>query len=466
MAPHHDHGVQYAKNMAHFGCGVAMFQPVSAADMRPPCVGYIDGNNRWNFIANVEWAKENGELQGNFSKTDADEGGYQPLERTPMKMEQLGIEWRPRTSIGVRQWTVDANGQTPYEFTISILHKAHALIQHPEEWKTKCATIRSNVGLPLGADAHIKYKSNTSFGAVLIAHAPITLISYNDETLFHSWLRTNSARLSLLHGHQLRCHGLWLVTRTYTTPRASINAWDAKDKEANMSVKAKANMMGELGGDLEWTEKGSDKDWSHYSGRKEGDTVVVFFDGIEVHGYKWWWENIKGKVGRGDEREASRSRAQSTERRKVSVLDQSHMNEKQPSEEDELIAGDLWGSETALRRGSLINEFDERSGLRGRRTPSWKSQSPARNMSTPTWLTKYLAYEPHSPPAHQIDSTWARTRKSKSVATPTLTPTQRFSTASTATSTSSDKAREHLAIENETPYPTSVPGTTLYGKTA
>ena len=168
MAPHEDLGVQYAKNMAHFGCGVAMFQPVSACDMRPPCVGYIDGNNRWNFVANIEWTKDDGELQGNVCRVDADEGGYQPIERKPMKMEQLGIEWRPRTSIGVRQWTVDANGQTPYEFTISLLYRAHALIERLEEWKTKGATNHRNIGLPLGADAHIKYKSNTSFGAVLM----------------------------------------------------------------------------------------------------------------------------------------------------------------------------------------------------------------------------------------------------------------------------------------------------------
>lgn len=113
MRPPDDLGVMYAKNMEHFGCGMAMFQPVAAHDMRPPCVGYIDGNNRWNFIANVEWMREGLQRRVTMDGKDASEAGYILLEREPMKQEQMGIEWRPRVSIGVRQYTVDVNGQTP-----------------------------------------------------------------------------------------------------------------------------------------------------------------------------------------------------------------------------------------------------------------------------------------------------------------------------------------------------------------
>ncbi|KAL2040142.1 hypothetical protein N7G274_007045 [Stereocaulon virgatum] len=432
-----DLGVQYAKNMAHFGCGVAMFQPVSACDMQPPCVGYIDGNNRWNFVANVEWLGANGELQGNSNKLEADEGGYQPLERKPVRMEQLGIEWRPRTSMGVRQWTVDANGQMP------------------------------SIGIPVGADAHIRYKSNNSFGAVLIAQKPITLTTYNDETLFRSWLHANRARLSLLHGHQLRRHGLWLVTRTYTTPRASIIAWDSEDKEANMSMKAKANMMGELGGELEWTEKGSDKDWSHYFGNNTGETVVVFFDGVEVPGYKWWWENVKVKVAGPDaSRQGSPNRGQSAERRSEAMPEQTCLmpNQNQPPEEHGLLTEDLWGSQTPLRRGSMRNERNERSLSRGRRTPSRRSESPVRDMSTPTRLSKYLAYEPENPAASPTAEARSTTANGESTATPP--PTQRFSTASTAASSSTNKAREPDASDIEGSDPASLQKNAAQKKTS
>ena len=111
-----DLGILYAKNMEHFGCGVAMFQPVSAKDMCPPCVGYLDSNRVWNMIANITWPGADDQRQTNSKDGSlgvSTEDAFKPLEHAPRKMEQLGIEWRPRTSIGVRQWTVDASGQTP-----------------------------------------------------------------------------------------------------------------------------------------------------------------------------------------------------------------------------------------------------------------------------------------------------------------------------------------------------------------
>lgn len=84
--------------------------------MNPPCVGYLEKDGRWNHIANITWQESDGSMQA-----DATGGGlnvssgheFKPLKRAPRKMEQLGIEWRPRTSQGVRQWTVDASGNTP-----------------------------------------------------------------------------------------------------------------------------------------------------------------------------------------------------------------------------------------------------------------------------------------------------------------------------------------------------------------
>ena len=108
MTPHDNLGALYAKSMEHFGCGVAMFQPVSTADMRPPCIGYLDADRRWNLIANIEWRHEDA-LQHEHTER---EDGLKLLKRAPRKQEDLGIEWRPRTSIGVRQLVVDASGQT------------------------------------------------------------------------------------------------------------------------------------------------------------------------------------------------------------------------------------------------------------------------------------------------------------------------------------------------------------------
>ena len=66
-----------------------------------------------------------------------------------------------------------------------------------------------------------------------------------------------------------------------------------------MSLKVKAHLMGDLGADVDWSEKGTDKDWAHYAG-EEG--VVAFFDGIEIPAWKWWYSMVKARLGRRDER--------------------------------------------------------------------------------------------------------------------------------------------------------------------
>lgn len=110
----HDLGFLYAKDMEHFGCGTALFQPVSARDMPPPCIGYIDDNGTWNLIARLTWLEDDDPSPKDDASPfeTANSGTFKLLERKPRKLERLLIEWRVRTSIGVRQWNVDANGQT------------------------------------------------------------------------------------------------------------------------------------------------------------------------------------------------------------------------------------------------------------------------------------------------------------------------------------------------------------------
>jgi hypothetical protein len=306
-----------------------------------------------------------------------------------------------------------------------------------------------------------------------MAQKPITLTTYNDETLFHSWLRANRARLSLLHGHQLRRYGLWLVTRTYTTPRASITAWDAKDKEANMNVKAKANMMGELGADLEWTDKSTDKDWSHYSGKDDGATVVVFFDGIEMPSHKWWWENLKVSASVGDARrrkiEKSLHRTLSNKQTIDAALGKEYSQARRPTdqqarpltEEEDLLAGDLWGSYTPARGASPANG---RSLSRGRQSQQRRAESVSRNVSTPTRLSKYLSYEQGPAQSYYPGAARSPAPNGKSAVLPPPAA-QRFSMASTATS-SSARRQDRTSKDFETSPPNAGQRVALHHKTA
>ncbi len=212
-----------------------------------------------------------------------------------------------------------------------------------------------------------------------------------------------------------------------------------------MSVKAKANMMGELGGELDWTDRLTDKDWSHYSGKDKGDTVVVFFDGIEVPAWEWWLEGLRTSMSRrGPTKErsaSSSSHTQSVENPHNMIRAHSYSAADQPVDERALLTEDLWGSDTALRIHSPVSG---QSPSRGRQVQSERAESP-RSVSTPTRLSKYLAYDDKPPLAAQ-----------RSKAGPV--PNQRLSMMSTATSNSSTSTRgQNLRVNG---YETSPPAAT------
>lgn len=405
--------------------------------MKPPCVGYLDANRRWNHLTNIEWEGDD----------RPDTRIYVPLEKVPQKMAELNIEWRPRTSLGVREYKVDAKGESPYVFPRHIeclFSLAHYRLHD-----------RDN--LPAGAEAAIRYASKTKFGAVLIAQKPVTLTSYNDETLFRHWIRTNHAKLAQLHGVELSRYGLWLVTRTYTTPRASINAWEDKDKDANMSVKVKANMMGDLAGDVDWSEKSSDKDWAHYSSPQG---VVAFFDGIHVPSFQWWFDGVKARIGLDVgliRRQMSPNRAGLTaqgswrppnniipEKQTAPGADDAWAKQSPvilvtPKDQQEGLladentgpaAEDVWGSWSPLRPTSPIHA---RSLSRGRAGSSSLRSSP-RNASTPTTSSKYIDIEPQ----RQKDTT---------------DPTLRLSTASTAAGNEGTVTKDYANDATEIVFP-------------
>ncbi len=281
-----------------------------------------------------------------------------------------------------------------------------------------------------------------------MAQKPITLTSYNDETLFRSWLAVDRRQIAVLHGAELRRYGLRIITRTYTTPGCSINAWKAKDKEASLSVKAKASMLGELGGDLDWTEKLTDKDWSHYTGKQKGDTVVVFFDGIEIPAWQWWWAGLKGSVDRSDASNRSRcgsppSRSQSATRRQSSLRSPRDTTADMAIDiEKGLQLEDLWGSLTPLHRSS---PHASRSVSRGRSPSPRKPESLTRSVSTPKRLSRYLDYE-QRPPARDSHAVHFSPHPSIRISAPDA-PNHRLSTASTATSASSVRRQELSATD-------------------
>ena len=160
-------------------------------------------------------------------------------------------------------------------------------------------------------------------------------------------------------------------------------------------MKVKANMMGDLGGDLDWSDKMADKDWSHYAGKEKGDTVVVFFNGIEVPTYEWWWPSIKARISPGPSDRSSRNATPSPSRntgntslpRRTLSPHSQRLAIEHPAWDEGPAQIDLWGSETPLRRASLSPAPSSRG-----RPSSLRTDSPHRP-STPRRYPKSPAPE-------------------------------------------------------------------------
>ncbi|KAB9006577.1 hypothetical protein FH972_026931 [Carpinus fangiana] len=245
MAHYKDLRELYARSLEYHGIGYALYQPISAADISPPCAGFFDRNGNFNRIAKL-------------TPSQGPEG-LVPLEYTPQPQAQIGIEWKPKTSLGVQAITVDTSAEGP-------------------------------------ASGHVKYASKSSFGAVVIASKPVTMTGYNDERLFLAWLAANKEKLMERYGTQLRKYGLWIITQTHTAPGCWINAWQDKRREAVISLEAKANMLGGVSEGLNFDDLSSDRDWTHYMS-EDGTGVVVFMDGIEVKPMEWMLQGLKQSIG-------------------------------------------------------------------------------------------------------------------------------------------------------------------------
>jgi hypothetical protein len=92
--------------MEYHGNGMALFHPIAGQDMRPPCCGYFDRNNDWNFITRLRTARER------------ENDDYVPLESAPTKVTDIDIVWQPKTSLGVTALAFDTSVETTTPFVL------------------------------------------------------------------------------------------------------------------------------------------------------------------------------------------------------------------------------------------------------------------------------------------------------------------------------------------------------------
>lgn len=102
-------------------------------------------------------------------------------------------------------------------------------------------------------------------GAVLLTTPPIIRDAYYHEEPLTGWVRDNAVRI-VQNRPEVREHGLWIVTATYSTPRCALNVWTTTEREITVAFKAKARGS-QFGPKGEWFESTEDTGWASYEAK-------------------------------------------------------------------------------------------------------------------------------------------------------------------------------------------------------
>lgn len=150
----------------------------------------------------------------------------------------------------------------------------------------------------------MSFESHKSQGAVLITENPVLKHKVGDELSALQWMAENKAEMMRRYKSIIRRHGVWIVTKTYSTRRCAIAIM--ADESSSTEIK-----LNSVQGVLTLTPNSA---WSGISGsscielHEDEDGVVVFISGIYFSqklfgtkmGYSRDQRKQKDKIFRGD----------------------------------------------------------------------------------------------------------------------------------------------------------------------
>ncbi|KAH0564912.1 hypothetical protein GP486_001696 [Trichoglossum hirsutum] len=157
------------------------------------------------------------------------------------------------------------------------------------------ANTLSKVGLQM------EYRTESDFGAVLLARPWLIKHFTKDETFFKRWGQQNFATL-LNEFPILKDYGLWIITKTCQTPYCAISTFGGKQKAVLAGFSAEAfTSEGKLSAGGSWHLETRSGTWRTFGSYETGDDgpepeaepkeepedVVVFLVGYRME-HKWW----------------------------------------------------------------------------------------------------------------------------------------------------------------------------------
>lgn len=113
------------------------------------------------------------------------------------------------------------------------------------------------------------FSNSSEFGAVLVSEADVKLDYFSEDTPFRRWLKVNFQGLLKSFPHVFeRPEPVWIITKTYSTPKCSIACWSGSQKNVSLQFGLNLSVEGEgvrAAPDVSKVKvKTSGTGWAHY----------------------------------------------------------------------------------------------------------------------------------------------------------------------------------------------------------
>lgn len=123
----------------------------------------------------------------------------------------------------------------------------------------------------------VSYNNETDSGAVLLTENPVWRHCINSDTSALQWMSDNTPQMFHRYKDIIKKHGIWIVTKTYSTHRCAIAVMTSR--ASAVEIRLRVNLQGVL-------ELTPESEWKNASGslstelHEDERDVVVFISGM------------------------------------------------------------------------------------------------------------------------------------------------------------------------------------------
>ncbi|KAM5343683.1 hypothetical protein ACJ41O_012220 [Fusarium nematophilum] len=228
----------FARLLMNHPYGWALYKKVTSKDLRPGTCGYFDVDGDWRTLVDLSSDDEDLLKAGWNAPSD-------PIKRGGRAPETL--TWGPKNSTSVVSRQVGAEVGAPV------------------------------VAAPVEASLKLSFKCESDEGAILATESPVLRHQIEDEYAAVKWVEDNTAEILKKHKAIIERHGIWIVTKTYTSRRCAVAVMSSKSSSIEIGISAKVPGVLTLAPSSEWSSSNSD---SSFEVHEDDEGVVTFISGI------------------------------------------------------------------------------------------------------------------------------------------------------------------------------------------